>query len=130
MNWRGINQCNLIRRAHNRHLNVICMEYGHIFSCSMERLSFFSSSALDPFQSSFRPGCSTETVLLALVRDLCLSINRGYASLLLLLDLYSVFDIVDYTILLRCLEEEIGMRGCPLNWFKYFLMDWTQSNSV
>lgn len=49
-------------------------------------------------------------VLIALVDDLHLSIDKGCASLFFLLDLFSAFDIVYHAILLTHLEAEVGIR--------------------
>lgn len=61
-----------------------------------DQLHFFlaNSCALEPFQSGFR------LALIALVNDFYLNVHRGYACLLLLLDLSEAFDIVDHAILL------------------------------
>lgn len=56
-----------------------------------------------------------QTAIVALVGDLCLSADKGYASLLLPLQLSAAFDAVDHAILLRHLED----------WFKLFLRDQT-----
>lgn len=58
---------------------------------------------------------------MALADDLCLNVDKGHASLLLLLDLSAAFDTVDHTILLRHLEAEGGIRECALNWLKSFV---------
>ena len=51
---------------------------------------------LDPFQTSFRAGYEAETATVALVGDLCLSIDRGSVSLLVLLDRSVAFDTIDH----------------------------------
>ncbi|XP_061469317.1 uncharacterized protein LOC133378496 isoform X1 [Rhineura floridana] len=64
----------------------------------------------DSFQSGFRPGNGTETVLVALVDDLRKELDRGRMSLLVLLDLSAAFDMIDHDILLGRLSE-MGLRG-------------------
>ncbi|KAF7246048.1 Ribosyldihydronicotinamide dehydrogenase [quinone] [Varanus komodoensis] len=64
---------------------------------------------LDPFQSGFRPGYSTESALVTLYDDLCREKDRGSTSLLVLLDLSAAFDTIDHgeavAVLNRCLAE-------------------------
>ncbi|KAF7252470.1 putative RNA-directed DNA polymerase from transposon BS [Varanus komodoensis] len=71
---------------------------------------------LDPFQSGFRPGYSTESALVALYDDLC----RKSASLLVLLDLSPAFDTIEHGILLDRLAG-LGVGGTALQWFRSYL---------
>ena len=80
---------------------------------------------LDPFQSGFRPGFGTETALVALVDDLRRGMDRGSASLLVLLDLSAAFDTIDHGVLLGRLAE-LGLGGTVLQWFRSFLADRSQ----
>nr|GFC52549.1 hypothetical protein [Tanacetum cinerariifolium] len=80
---------------------------------------------LDPFQSGFRPGFGTETALVALVDDLRRGLDRGSASLLVLLDLSAAFDTIDHGVLLGRLAG-LGLGGTVLRWFRSFLADRSQ----
>ena len=50
------------------------------------------TSALDPFQSGFRPGHGTETALVALLDDFRRHLDQGGSALLILLDLSAAFN--------------------------------------
>ncbi|KAF7235294.1 Vomeronasal type-2 receptor 26 [Varanus komodoensis] len=75
---------------------------------------------LDPFQSGFRPGYSTESALVALYDDLCREKDRGSVFLLVLLDLSAAFDTIDHGILLDRLAG-LGVRGTALQSFRSYL---------
>ncbi len=57
-----------------------------------------------------------------MTNDLLLSSDRGYISLLVLLDLSAAFDTIDH-ILLNRLENSVGISGNALAWFKSYLSD-------
>ena len=78
------------------------------------------TSALDPFQSSFRPGHGVETALVALTDDLRCQLDLGGSALLILLDLTAAFDIVYHGLLARHLAD-VGIQGLALKWLKSFL---------
>uniref|UniRef100_A0A803TMD6 Reverse transcriptase domain-containing protein n=1 Tax=Anolis carolinensis TaxID=28377 RepID=A0A803TMD6_ANOCA len=75
---------------------------------------------LDPSQSGFRPGHSTETALVALVDDLRRELDRGSVTLLVLLDISAAFDTIDHGILLGRLSG-MGLGGMALSWLQSFL---------
>ncbi|KAF7246401.1 Matrix metalloproteinase-16 [Varanus komodoensis] len=75
---------------------------------------------LDPFQSGFRPGYSTESALVALYDDLCREKDRGSASLLVLLDFSVAFDTINHGILLDRLAG-LGVGGTAMQWFCSYL---------
>ena len=72
-------------------------------------------------QSAYRPGHSTETVLLKVVNDLFLSINKGNISVLALLDFSSAFDTIDHPILVHRLHTDFGFIDVVLQWFSSYL---------
>ena len=53
------------------------------------------------YQSAYKSGHSTETALLSIKNDIHLSISRGEATALVLLDLSAAFDTTDHSPLLR-----------------------------
>uniref|UniRef100_A0A8D0DWT2 Reverse transcriptase domain-containing protein n=1 Tax=Salvator merianae TaxID=96440 RepID=A0A8D0DWT2_SALMN len=81
---------------------------------------------LGPWQSGFRPGYSTETALVALIDDLWRARDRGYSSILVLLDLSEAFNTIDHGILLRQLEG-LGVGATVLWWFSSYLSGRLQS---
>ena len=84
------------------------------------------TSALDPFQSGFRPGHGVETALVALVDDLRRHLDQGGSALLILLDLSASFDTVDLE-RLACRLATAGIQGMALKWLISFLQDRTQT---
>ena len=85
---------------------------------------------LDPMQSAYRKGHSTETALLRVHNDIVSAVDKGHGVCLILLDLSAAFDTVDHTILLTFLEEHIGLSGPPLELFKSYLTGRTQCVSI
>ena len=71
----------------------------------------------NPFQSAYRAGCSTETVLLRIVNDILSALDNDNISVLLLLDLSAAFDALDHQILLSRLNSVFGIQSTALQWF-------------
>ena len=72
-------------------------------------------------QSAYRPCHSTETVLLKVVNDLFLSLNKGNLAVLALLDFSSAFDTIDHPILVHRLHTVFGFTDAVLQWFSSYL---------
>ncbi len=67
------------------------------------------------FQSGFQLHRSTETALIKIIHDICLNIDSGKISALVILDLSAVFDTVDcHNILLERLENWVWLSGMVL----------------
>ena len=85
---------------------------------------------MDPMQSAYRKGHSTETALLRVHDDIVSAVDRGHGVCLILLDLSAAFDTVDHTILLAFLSEHIGLGGQALDIFESYLSGRTQCVSI
>src|SRR6218665_330478 len=77
--------------------------------------------AIPKYQSGFRRGHSTETLLLRLLSDCYGAIDGGRVTLLALFDVSVAFDTVDHQILIKRLSVSFGLSGLPLDWITTFL---------
>ena len=73
------------------------------------------------FQSAYRKNHSTETALVRVTNDILMKMNTQEVTLLVMLDLSAAFDTVNHNILLTRLNEELGICGLALEWFKSYL---------
>lgn len=79
-------------------------------------------SLLHTTQTGFCPNHGTETALLAVVEESRKILNRGGAVAVILRDLSSAFDTVNYNILFDRFRM-VGVSGKALAWIKSFLKD-------
>ena len=77
-------------------------------------------------QHGYKKFHSTETLLLKVVNDILVGFDKNTGTILLLLDLSAAFDTVDFDKLLHILENEFGIKGTALEWFRSFLTGRTQ----
>ena len=80
-----------------------------------------SNNLITPEQSAYKKNHSTETILVKIVNDILVATDKNSATVLMLLDLSAAFDTVDHNKLLNILEQEIGITGIALKWFRSFL---------
>ena len=71
-------------------------------------------------------GHSTETALLSIKNDIHLSLSRGEATALVLLDLSAAFNTIDHSTLPSCLQDWFSVSGLKM---ALFLFDRTLSVS-
>ena len=79
------------------------------------------NNLIEPFQSAYKAGHSTETALLRVVNDLFSSVDNGNVSMLTMLDLSAAFDTLDHEIVFHRLSFSFGINGKVLSWIKSYL---------
>jgi hypothetical protein len=84
----------------------------------------------EKFQSAYKAKHSTETALIAVFDNLCMSLNSGEAVFMSMLDLSAAFDTVDHRILVRRFEQSLGVHGTALKWIQSYLSDRTMQVSI
>ena len=82
------------------------------------------------FQSAYRKNHSTETALVRVMNDILMKLNTQEVTLLVMLDLGAAFDAVNHNILLTRLNEELGICGLALEWFRLYLAKRGQRVSI
>ena len=85
-----------------------------------------STINLEKVQSAYHANCSTETALLKVKRDLLCAIDNKEVTCLILINLSTAFDTVNYTILLNRLKYHFGFSGPALSWLCSYLTGSTQ----
>ena len=80
-----------------------------------------SNQLIQPHQSAYRRGHSTETALLKVYSDCVTAVDRGDVTLLCMLDMSAAFDTVDHKILIDRLDKTHGIQGSVLEWMKSYL---------
>ena len=86
-----------------------------------------ANNTLEPLQSVYRAGHSTETALVKVRNDILNAIDNYEVTIMLLLDLPAAFDTVNHSILINRLENCVGVTGKALRWFKSYLLGRSQS---
>ena len=72
------------------------------------------------YQSSYRPGHSTETALLSVSNDNLQAVDNVKAACLILLDLSAAFDAIDHQTFFTLMHDNLRIRGTVLKWFSSY----------
>ena len=86
-----------------------------------------TNGLMDTMQSAYRPFYSTETVLVKVMNDFLLALDKGQQVALVLLDLSAAFDTIDHGILLHRLHHRYGITDKALQWIASYLHGRSQS---
>jgi len=81
-------------------------------------------------QSAYWPWHSTETSLLNMINDILHAPDNGDVNVVTLLDLSAAFDTIDHNIFCQRLEHLYGISSTPLNWFRTYLSNRTQTVTI
>lgn len=81
----------------------------------------------EPLQSAYKKHHSVETALLRVQNDILRQMDNQRIVIQVLLDLSAAFDTVSHDLLLRRLQERVGLRGTALHWFRSYLEHRSQS---
>ena len=72
-----------------------------------------ANNTLEPLQSAYRAGHSTDTALVKVQNDILNAIDNHQVTIMLLLDLSAAFDTVNHSILINRLENCVGVPVKP-----------------
>ena len=78
-------------------------------------------------QSSYKKFHSTETALIKIQSDILSALDEGKCVLLVMLDLSAAFDTIDHNVLISRLQNDIGLSGKVLEWFRSYISGRRQS---
>ena len=85
-----------------------------------------SNNLMEPMQSAYRAGHSTETALIKVKANLLNAIDNKELVCLVLLDLSAAFNTVNHQILLDRLKNMFGFTGLVFNWIASYLLGRSQ----
>ena len=85
------------------------------------QLMYHANEVSDMYQSAYRKHHSTETALLCVTNDIKLARDSKKGTILVMIDLSSAFDTINYSILLSRLELRYGITSVVLEWFRSYV---------
>lgn len=77
-------------------------------------------------QFAYKTHHNTENMMLGIVDEVLRGFDENQATVIIFLDLSAAFDTIDVDKFLEIMQEEIGIDGKALQWFKSFLEERTQ----
>ena len=77
-------------------------------------------------QFPYKTNHNTETMMLGVTDEVLRGFDENKATVIIFLDLSAAFDTIDVEKLLQIMEDEIGLGGVVLKWFRSFLEGRTQ----
>ena len=80
----------------------------------------------NPNQSAYKHLHSTETALLKIHNDICMNMDTGKTTALVLLDLSAAFDTLDHSSIIELLSVWYGISGTAVNWVRSYLSNRVQ----
>ena len=108
-NYRPVSNLQFIGKLIERAVNIQLNEH------------ITTNNQMEPIQSAYRVGHSTETALIKVKADILNAINNKEVVCLVLLDLLVAFDTVNHQILLKRLKNMFGLTGTVINWITSYL---------
>lgn len=109
-------------------LPVVTKVFEHLV-CSQLHSYLHEFNLLTDSQSGFRPGHSTQDLILKVVDDWRVSLDKDNIVGTLFIDLSKAFDSINHQLLLSKLEG-IGVHGAKLAWFQSYLCERMQCVSI
>ena len=86
-----------------------------------------AANALDNHaQYGYKKNHSCETLLLKLIDDILVAVDKKFGVVVMIIDLSAAFDTVDHGLLLNMLQFKYHISGSALKWLKSFLSGRTQ----
>ena len=79
----------------------------------------------EEYQSAYKTLHSTETAMLRVKHDIVGALDRNHAMMFVMLNLSAAFDTIDHAHLFKLLQDEYGVRGTALAWFRTYMEDRT-----
>ena len=76
---------------------------------------------MEPFQSAYREGFSTETALLWVKTDILDAIDKKEVTYLVMLDLRVAFDTISHKLLINHHKYHFGITDTILQWISSYL---------
>jgi len=77
-------------------------------------------------QYGYKKNHSCETLLLKLIDDILVAVDKKFGVVVMIIDLSAAFDTVDHGLLLNMLQFKFHISGSALKWLKSFLSGRTQ----